>query len=84
MYLYTQLSLNDNKLTGDLESVCSQCPEVSHIGLAGNRINGLDELKPLVSAITVQYCRDCTYIHVHTVKESNIFKNQSILINSLF
>ena len=51
--LYIQLSLNDNKLAGDLESVCSQCPEVSHLGLAGNRINGLDELKPLVS--TMQY-----------------------------
>lgn len=48
-----QLSLNDNELTGNLESVLDLCPDVSHIGLAGNRIADLAELKPLVSTCTL-------------------------------
>ena len=48
-YAVLQLSLNDNELTGNLESVLDLCPEVSHVGLAGNRIADLAELKPLVS-----------------------------------
>lgn len=55
MYSYygdtLQLSLNDNKLTGGLESVSSLCPKLSHLGLAGNRITDLDELLPLVSEL---------------------------------
>lgn len=48
-----QLSLNDNELTGNLESVLDLCPEVSHVGLAGNRIADLAELKPLVSTYII-------------------------------
>ena len=50
-YLYSQLSLNDNKLAGNLECVADLCPEVSHIGLAGNKIADVAELKPLVSKL---------------------------------
>lgn len=42
-----QLQLGDNKLNGGLE-VLIGCPKLSELGLAGNRIGELEDLKPLV------------------------------------
>lgn len=42
-----QLQVGDNKLIGGLE-VLSSCPKLSRLGLAGNKIGELEDLKPLV------------------------------------
>ena len=42
-----QVELGDNKLTGGLETL-SQCPELRHLSLVGNRLASVDLLTPLV------------------------------------
>lgn len=42
-----QLQLGDNKLSGGLEALAG-CPKLSVLGLAGNKIGELEDLKSLV------------------------------------
>ena len=49
LYLVLQLQLSDNKLLGGFQALC-RCPSLTKLGLAGNRIADLQELKVLVSA----------------------------------
>lgn len=48
--LLTQIFLSDNRLTGGLEPL-AKCTSLRKVELAGNKIEHLEDLKPLVSAM---------------------------------
>lgn len=45
--VWLQLQLGDNKLSGGLGAL-SECLHLSQLGLAGNKIGEIEDLKPLV------------------------------------
>uniref|UniRef100_A0A8C9KAT7 Acidic leucine-rich nuclear phosphoprotein 32 family member n=1 Tax=Panthera tigris altaica TaxID=74533 RepID=A0A8C9KAT7_PANTA len=45
--LASKLELNDNRISGDLEVLAENCPNLTHINLSGNKIKDLSTIKPL-------------------------------------
>jgi Leucine-rich repeat (LRR) protein len=43
----TTIDLSDNKLTGDLDRLADNCPQLYHINLCANKIKDIDSLAPL-------------------------------------